>query len=104
MVKVACTIVNGIVIQKWKTGYDDGTGDGVKFPVKDGIALRLNGPSARHAGVGNTEGVGQAAAITEVPDDWGFDRWLEANKLNPFVAEGMISKVEDEAPADPNAR
>lgn len=102
MTKVACSIMNGIIIQKWKTGFDDGTGDGVSNVVKDGTAIRLNGPPALLSGVMNPAGAGQQPGITEVPDEWRFDDWLKANEQNPFVAEGMIRKVEDEAPAVPN--
>lgn len=98
MAKVACTILNGIIICKWKRGFDDGTGDGEAPMVKDGPAIRLNGPTGQHAGTGNPSGAGLPPAFTEVPDDWGFDTWLEQNKMNPYVAEGFISLAKDEVP------
>ena len=103
MPKVACTVLNGITICKWKPGYDDGTGDGMKPMVKDGPPLRLNGPGGRLAGAGNSDGgVDLPPVVTEVPDDWGFDRWLEQNKENPFVTEGLIKLVQVEEERVPN--
>ena len=99
--KVACKVLNGLLIQAWKPGYDDGTGDGVKSVIKDGPAVRLNGPSSLHAGAGNSSGAGLEPGITEVDGEW-FAAWLEQNKLNPFVAEGLIYAIEE--PADPNGK
>lgn len=98
MTKVACTVLNGITICKWKRGFDDGTGDGEAPMVKDGSPIRLAGPSSLHAGTGNSGGAGLAQVVTEIPDEWDFDRWLDQNKQNPFVAEGLIAIVKDDVP------
>ena len=70
MVKVACTVVNGIMIRRSKPGFDDGTGDGMKPMVHDGPGIRLNGPSALHTGAGNTTREDLDPVITEVDDEW----------------------------------
>jgi hypothetical protein len=101
MVKVACTILNGMTICKFKPGYDDGTG--VKPMTRDGLAIRLNGPSSLGAGAGNSDGQGLEPGITEIPDDWGFDAWLKQNEQNPFVAEKLVYLVKDEDPNAPKA-
>lgn len=98
MVKVACTVLNGITIVKWKRGFDDGTGDGEAPMIKDGDPIRLRGPSSLRAGAGNPDGNGLEPVITEVPDEWDFPAWLEQNKKNPFVLKGLISRVEDAVP------
>lgn len=98
MVKVACKVLNGITIVKWKRGFDDGTGDGEAPMIKDGHPIRLNGPSSRNAGAHNSDGRGLEPVVTEVPAEWGFDKWLDQNKLNPFVTEGLISLVKEEVP------
>jgi hypothetical protein len=103
MVKVACTALNGLTICKWKPGYDDGTGDNVKTVVRDGLAIRLNGPSSVGAGVGNSDGKGLEPGITEIPDDWGFDTWLKQNEHNPFVKENFVYLVKDDGPNAPTA-
>lgn len=100
-VRVACTVLNGLMIHKWKKGFDDGTGDGEAPMVRDGAGIRLNGPSALHAGTGNSGGVGLKPAFTEVDAEW-FAAWLEQNKLNPFVAEGFVyEEKDDEVPNAP---
>lgn len=101
-VKVACKVVNGLMIHKWKKGYDDGTGDGVSPFVHDGPGIRLNGPSSLHAGTGNPAGVDVAPGITEIDGEW-IAAWLEQNKLNPFVAEGFIYVVDESKGPNPTS-
>lgn len=103
-VRVACSVPGGLMICKWKPGYDDGTGDGVKTTVRDGTAIRLNGTNGHSTGTSNPDGTGAGAGITEIPADWNFPAWLEQNKQNPFVAEGLIRVVDETDPeaARPN--
>lgn len=100
-VRVACIVPGGLMICKWKPGYDDGTGDGVKTTVRDGIAIRLNGTSGRSTGTGNPDGTGAAPGVTEIPADWNFSAWLEQNKQNPFVAEHLVYVLDDNDPEHP---
>lgn len=95
-VKVGCIIPNGIMLQLWKKGFDDGTGDGETMPSKDGVGVRLNGPSTLNTGAGATHRGG--SAFTEVDAEW-FGKWREQNKLNPLLAEGSIYEVKDEEQA-----
>jgi hypothetical protein len=81
---VACKIPGGMQICKWKSGFDDGTGDGVKTTVRDGHAIRLNGPARAR---------GEQFGITEIDADWRFADWLAQNKMNAFVGEGMIYEI-----------
>ena len=105
MVKVACKVVNGVMLQKWKRGFDDGTGDGEAPTVKDGLAFRLRGPSALHTGAGNTSGADLDPVINDVPDDFRFADWLKQHEKSQFVADGFIYEVKDEEnPAVPNER
>lgn len=94
-VKIGCTIPNGIMLQLWKKGYDDGTGDGETMPSKDGVGVRLNGPSSLNTGAGATHR-SDLFGVTEVDAEW-FGKWKEQNKLNPMFAEGAIHEVKDEA-------
>lgn len=99
-VRIACHQVNGLMLQNWKPGYDDGTGDGVKTVIKDGPAIRLNGPSAREAGVGNTERTGAEPGITEVDAEW-WGKFETANRgKNPLIDDKIIEKMDD-PPANP---
>lgn len=92
-VRVACTITNGIMLQVWKPGFDDGTG---KNPmIHDGAAVRLNGPSARDTGAGATHRTDVEPAITEVDADW-WAAWKKQNTLNPYFDSGAIKELEDE--------
>jgi hypothetical protein len=99
-VKVACHLVNGMNIRLFRQGYDDGTGDNVRQVIQDGPGVRLNGPDGKSAGVGDPAGGKHLPpGVTEVDEEWAR-KWLAQNKLNPFVAEGLIyivdDKVEDE--------
>jgi hypothetical protein len=93
-VKVGCRVVNGLMIHRWKVGYDDGTGDGVKPMVHDGPGIRLNGPSSLHAGVGNTEGAGLEPGVTEVDAEW-MGAVLEQNKMNPFFVQNQVYVIDE---------
>lgn len=97
MVKIACTFPNGIFIRKSKPGVDDGTGDGEKMPGHDGPAIRLNGPSALHTGVGATQRTDLPPGLTEVEDDW-WNVWLGQNEKNPLITQKVIYVVEEEKP------
>lgn len=93
-VRIACTITNGIMLQLWKPGFDDGTG---KNPmIHDGPGVRLNGPHARDTGAGATHRIDVPPAITEVDAEW-WAKWKEQNKLNPYFDVGAIREVEEEA-------
>ena len=89
-VRVACRIPNGISIRLYKTGWDDGTGDGVKPTVPDGPFVRLAGPSSRLTGAGATNRLDLEPSITEVDADW-MNKWIEQNRgKNPFLDTGLI--------------
>jgi hypothetical protein len=91
MVKVACHMDNGVMLNLFKPGYDDGTGDGVKPTIRDGVGFRLNGPGGKSGGInGNSVPPG----ITDVPDKW-FEEWLKQNKLNPMVTQNMIYALQE---------
>lgn len=96
-VRVACKVPGGLMICKWKPGFDDGTGDGVKTTVRDGIAIRLQGP-LHNGGTLNREGRDVPPGITEIDVDWRFADWIAQNKLNPYVAEGLIYEDKAEVP------
>ena len=96
-VKVACHVVNGLMIRLFKRGWDDGTGDGVAPMVVDGPGVRLTGIHAIHAGAGNTEAKTRPPGITEIDGEW-FDRWLVQNQQNPFVKDGMIHLLKEDVP------
>jgi hypothetical protein len=99
-VKVACRVVNGIRIKRFKAGYDDGTG---KQPLTaDGPGITLAGPSALHAGAGNPHAEGAEPGITLVDKEW-VEGWLEENKQTQLVDDGFVaivpdSEVPDEGP------
>jgi hypothetical protein len=95
-VKIACSITNGITLQLWQPGYDDGTGDGKKMPRKDGPAVRLNGPSALHTGAGATHRIDVPPGETEVDAEW-WGKWKAQNVHNPYFEVGAIHEVEEEA-------
>lgn len=96
-VRVACTITNGAMLQLWQKGFDDGTGDGERMPRKDGLAVRLNGPSALHTGAGATHRADVEPGVTEVDAEW-WGKWLDQNKLNPAVDSGAIREVKEDCP------
>lgn len=96
VVKVACSIVNGLKLRVSRPGYDEGTGSGMKMPAFDAQQVTLKGPSPIDAGVGSpssskTGGVG----ITEVDAEF-FARWLEQNERNPIVQQGCVRVIEDD--------
>ncbi len=96
-VKIACLIPNGIYVRLYKSGFDDGTGDGVKPTVHDGPAVRLNGPSPLHTGVGNTDPVDIEPGFTEVDAEW-WEKWVEQNAINPAVATKQIFVAPEDEP------
>jgi hypothetical protein len=100
MVQVACHVPNGIMIALWKPGYDDGTGDNVKPTIRDGAAIRLNGPSGLHTGINATDGLGLRAGLTYVDDEW-WSKWLAANQQNPFVMQKQVYLFEPEKTENP---
>ncbi len=91
-VKVACRVVNGIKINRFKPGYDDGTGKQPLAPT--GPTVTLTGPSALHAGVGSSNADGQEPGITIVDKEW-IEGWLEENSQTNLVREGYVSIVPD---------
>lgn len=101
IVRVACAVPNGVMIRRWKPGYDDGTG--FKPTIPDGPAVQLNGTSAVAAGVGNTSPSGLDPGITEVDAEW-WDAWLAQNGENPLVAMEHVWVLKDpeEAKAEPD--
>jgi hypothetical protein len=92
IVRVACTVINGLLIRNAIDGVDDGTGDGVK-QAGHGPAIRLNGPSARDTGVGATDRRDLEPGITEVDEDF-MTEWLRQNAKNPFVVDEWVYVVE----------
>lgn len=98
IVRVGCSVLNGVMIQLHKPGYDDGTGDGVRPFVKDGPGIRLNGPPAILAGAGNSDGQGQKPGETEVDAEW-MGKWLEQHVLDPLVVGKYVFIIESEEPA-----
>lgn len=105
-VKVLCRIVNGLTIKRYAEGFDDGTGKKPLVPIDAGITL--NGPSALHAGAGNTDGSGSEPGVTIVDKEW-IEAWLTANEKTLFVTGGYIeivpdSEITDEEPVqDPSS-
>jgi hypothetical protein len=97
IVKVACSVVNGVMIRLYKEGYDDGTGDGIKPMVKDGPGVRLRGPSALYAGTANAGGDDLVPEITEVDAEW-FAEWMKQNAQNPMVTFGAIRVADEKGP------
>jgi len=93
-VKIRCGVANGIELQLWKQGFDDGTG--VKPTVVDGLPVRLKGPSGLRAGVGNTN-LKDLIEVTEVDAEW-WSKWLAQNAKNPMVEMGFIGPVEEKTP------
>lgn len=94
IVRVACTVPNGVMIRMTKAGPDDGTGDGQKMMGHEGPGVRLNGPSSLQTGAGATERRDLAPGITEVDAEW-MARWLDQNGLNPLVAQGAVRVLEE---------
>lgn len=99
-VKVACTVINGLLIRNQIEGVDDGTGDGVK-QAGHGPAIRLSGPSGRDTGVGATDRQDLDPGITEVESEF-MTEWLRQNAKNPFVVSNRVYIV-PEQPVVPNA-
>lgn len=98
-VRIGCKQVNGLMLQLWKEGFDDGTG--VKTRIKDGPGIRLNGVSARAAGVGNTEPV-EDHGVTEVDAEW-WNKFVDQNHgHNPMLDTGLIYDL-DKAEAEREA-
>lgn len=97
-VTVGCKVPNGIMLNLWKKGYDDGTGDGERPTIRDGVGIRLNGPSSINTGAGAPHR-DDLHAETEVDAGW-WAKWAEQNKLNPYLVEGFIFEVKkEEVPA-----
>jgi hypothetical protein len=97
MVKVACYHPNGVMLNLFKPGFDDGTG--VKQMIRDGVGHRLNGPD-RDSEKAHLPG------ITEVPDAW-MAEWLKQNELNPMVAMNhiyVLKEGEEPNPTPPPAK
>ena len=94
-VKVACHLVNGMMIRLFREGYDDGTGDNVRPMIVDGPGVRLNAPEGKLAGTGDPSGGKHLPpGITEVEENW-MRAWLKQNAQNPFVAEGLIYIIDE---------
>lgn len=95
MVKVACSIPNGLELHLFVQGFDDGTG--VKPMHRDYTQPRvfLSGPNSIGAGVGNTMLNGAEPVHTEVPAPF-FETWLKQNENNPLVVKGLIAQVDKE--------
>lgn len=105
MVKVACSVVNGIAIRLSEPGYDDGTGKPARAA---GGYVTIPGPSSLNTGVNNT--TSYDPVISDIDADF-IERWMEANQKNPMVTGGMLVVLHeeqneaepapvDEAPAD----
>jgi hypothetical protein len=91
-VRIGCKQVNGLLLQLWTDGPDDGTG--TKTKAKDGPAIRLQGINARAAGVGNTEPVNDHG-VTEVDAEW-WDKFLKQNSgHNALLDQGVIYQIKE---------
>lgn len=99
MVKIACHVVNGIMIRLSQEGFDDGTGN--KPMVHDGPGVRLNGPSALHTGAGNTAPPDLPPVVTEVDDEW-WAAWLKQNAQSPLVTMKQVHLLDEEKTKDQN--
>jgi len=89
-VRIGCRIVNGITLQAYKHGYDDGTG--YRPFVADGPGVVLRGPPALGVGVGSPSHA--EAEFTEVDAAW-FDAWLETNKDSDLVKNDLVYRDEE---------
>lgn len=87
-VRVACSIVNGLVIQLKKYAEYDKT-----QIINDGGQVKLEGPRPLDTGVNNTGG---PSGVTEVDAEW-WAAWAEQNKLNPLLTSGGIRALEEPA-------
>jgi hypothetical protein len=90
-IKVACHMENGVMLNLFKKGYDDGTGDGVAPTIRDGAGVRLNGPAGKSGG---TNGGESPPGVTEVDGEW-FTKWLKQNELNPMVGMNLIYAMQE---------
>lgn len=90
MVKVACSVVNGIAIRLSEPGYDDGTGKPARAA---GGYVTIPGPSSLNTGVNNT--VSYEPVVSEIDADF-IERWMEANQKNPMVTSGMLVVLQGE--------
>lgn len=91
-VLVSCSIVNGIELEHFDRGEDDGTGSGYHPIIAKGPRVKLAGPSGLSAGVGRA---GKGDAVTTTVDAEWFDAWWKANQRNPLVANGAIALLGD---------
>lgn len=92
-VRVECGIPNGMSLQLWKRGYDDGTG--FHPMIRDGSPVILNGPSSTDTGVGNTERPDLPFGVTEVDAEF-WSAWLAQNEKNPAFGIGQIRAAKDQ--------
>lgn len=94
-VKVACHVPNGIMLRLLKPGFDDGSGAKPAM-VNDGPAVRLNGPSSKHTGAGNTTRADLPPGETEVDRDW-MARWMKQHAHSPLVSMKQVVVLDEEA-------
>lgn len=99
IVRVACTIPNGIMIRLQKPGPDDGTG--VRMIAHDGPGIRLNGPPGHDTGAGATEPTGLEPGITELDAEW-WAAWSKQHAMDPLLTGGHIRVIEDKPEGEEN--
>jgi len=103
LVKVACTIPNGLTIHLPGISHDDGTG---KQIASMGQKITLKGPGALALGVNQPT---SDESILTVVDEEVMNAWLAHNALSPMVTGGAVYIVgpvdqPEEEPFDPAAQ
>lgn len=90
-VRVACSQMNGLMLQLYTRARDE---LGVTQALRDGPAVRLNGPSGAMGGT-NQNPDEWPPGITELDGEW-WDRWVEQNKgKNPLLDGGVIREWQE---------
>ncbi len=95
MVRIGCRQPNGLALDLFKKGFDDGTG--FVPTVRDGPVMRLNGPTS-HVAAGASDPTGNADAFgtTEIPAAF-WTAWVEQNKgKNPLLDGEVVFALDDE--------
>ena len=94
---VACSQLNGIMINLFTRGSDD---LGAPRVVRDGVGVRLNGPTGTMGGT--NAGAEAEPGLTEVDAMW-WARWVEQNRgKNPLLDSGVIRELPGNPTPDPS--
>jgi hypothetical protein len=91
---VACKLPAGLILQVWNMEDHDEPvfGGGVKVvkrAVKHGPAIKING-SARRMGADAPHEIRGGVGLTYGVDEDLWKRWLEQNKDEPYVKNGLV--------------